>query len=94
MPTTDVDVKELRAALGLTQSEMGRLLGVEPTSVARWAAGAPPGGAPRAILRALEAFVKREPEIAKRLAARGADVGLRALLEELFDRWARGGSTP
>lgn len=52
--TTPEGLKEARAALGMTQSALGAILGVHWTTVARWEAGQPmPERATRFVMNLL-----------------------------------------
>ncbi|MFH1438429.1 MAG: helix-turn-helix domain-containing protein [Pseudomonadota bacterium] len=62
MKWTVENVKEFRAQLGLSQSEFGKLLGVETRSVSRWENGTSrPTGSADAILSGLKEKIEKDP---------------------------------
>ena len=56
-PTKPQQIRAIRGALGLTQAELGRILGVAGNTVARWERGErePPGNLVELALRTVEA---------------------------------------
>lgn len=48
-----IDVKKLRAELGLTQAELGEVVGVDQSTVSNWEKGSPPRGPARKLLESL-----------------------------------------
>ena len=56
-PTKPQQIKAIRAALGMTQAELARILGVSWNTVARWERGEmePPGNLLDLALRTVEA---------------------------------------
>ncbi|WP_352572967.1 helix-turn-helix domain-containing protein [Mesorhizobium australicum] len=54
MGTEDLDVKAIRARLGLTQQGLADALGVNLSTVWRWENGQPPRGAARTLLAQME----------------------------------------
>ena len=63
MTWTIENVKGFRAQLGLSQSELGRLLGVETRSVSRWETGTSrPTGSAEAILSGLKEKLDKDPD--------------------------------
>jgi len=50
-----IDVKKLRADLGLTQAELGEAVGVDQSTISNWEKGSPPRGPARKLLETLAA---------------------------------------
>lgn len=57
-----IDVKAIRAQLGLTQAQLGDAVGVDQSTVSNWENGSPPRGPARKLLLKLAA---RKRPIAK-----------------------------
>jgi DNA-binding transcriptional regulator YiaG len=53
----DINVRSLRAALGLTQEQLGKAVGVDQSTVSNWENGASPSGPARKLLQSLSANV-------------------------------------
>lgn len=49
----EIDVKKLRADLGLTQAELGEAVGVDQSTVSNWENGSAPRGPARKLLERL-----------------------------------------
>lgn len=57
-----LDVKAIRAHLGLTQAQLGEAVGVDQSTVSNWENGSPPRGPARKLLIKLSASrTKRSP---------------------------------
>lgn len=48
-----IDVKSIRAALGLTQAQLADAVGVDQSTVSNWENGQNPNGSARKLLRSL-----------------------------------------
>lgn len=61
-----LDVKAIRAQLGLTQAQLGDAVGVDQSTVSNWENGSPPRGPARKLLVKLAArkrpIAKPQPE--------------------------------
>lgn len=51
----EIDVKAIRATLGLTQAELAKEVGVDQSTVSNWEKGKPPRGPARLLLQGLAA---------------------------------------
>jgi DNA-binding transcriptional regulator YiaG len=60
----DINVRSLRAALGLTQEQLGKAVGVDQSTVSNWENGASPSGPARKLLQSLAASVEAGQESA------------------------------
>jgi len=49
----EIDVKKLRADLGLTQAELGEAVGVDQSTISNWENGSSPRGPARKLLKKL-----------------------------------------
>lgn len=56
-----LDVKEIRARLGLTQAQLGEAVGVDQSTVSNWENGSPPRGPARILLVKLATPRQRRP---------------------------------
>jgi DNA-binding transcriptional regulator YiaG len=52
---TQIDIKEIRRALDLTQAQLGEEVGVDQSTVSNWETGTIPRGPARKLLAALAA---------------------------------------
>ncbi|MER8846017.1 helix-turn-helix domain-containing protein [Mesorhizobium australicum] len=50
-----IDVRAIRAKLGLTQAQLGEAVGVDQSTVSNWENGMPPRGPARKVLQTLAA---------------------------------------
>ncbi|MBE1709640.1 helix-turn-helix domain-containing protein [Mesorhizobium japonicum] len=50
-----IDVRAIRAKLGLTQAQLGDAVGVDQSTVSNWENGIPPRGPARKLLQSLAA---------------------------------------
>lgn len=64
-----LDVKEIRARLGLTQAKLAEAVGVDQSTVSNWENGSPPRGPARKLLVKLAA---RKRPLAKPQSERAA----------------------
>jgi transcriptional regulator with XRE-family HTH domain len=83
------EVTRIRRGLGLTQTQLGQLLGVHPLTVSKWEREVlSPSPHQEALLRSFQAAQKRDSEIGdevgRLLVAAGVAVALYHLLKAAF----------
>lgn len=57
-----IDVKALREHRGLTQAQLGELVGVDQSTVSNWERGIPPRGPALKLLQSLEGSLRSAPK--------------------------------
>jgi DNA-binding XRE family transcriptional regulator len=85
-------LRKVRKTLGLSQAQLGKVLGVHPLTVSKWERGAAkPEGATAQLFRVIGRRIEEQPPppdtketILAALAGPSAGAGLEALLETLF----------
>jgi DNA-binding transcriptional regulator YiaG len=61
---TELDIKEIRRALDMTQAQLGEEVGVDQSTVSNWETGTSPRGPARKLLSALAAKAAKRKAIA------------------------------
>lgn len=83
---TQIEIRDLRTALALTEPQLARLLDVDPRSIARWESGSTePTASARAVLVGLRRALEENPDHVREVVTDVLEVGgLGLLIEKLL----------